>query len=404
MSFRNLSLSVRGRQVLLSVLVGTAVSVIASVTILAVTHGYLRGRVSETMNLILTDLQGEFVEHGGLTAKFRECIDDDAEERGATVTSIAVLSAEGEVLYGTAPLRHRNHVRKERRAPLPDGASLRVEFDVEDMWRFELFLGSLLAGICLFSIVLVAFFSYFLGGRILRLNQVVEAKNRAIEELKTLTDDIAHDLRTPLTRLNMAAEAVVMGGEVDALAETVSRETGAMVEMINTMLEISQTDFRIDRTPREDLDLADIVRKSGELYATIAEDQGLSLAVEAPSAPIRYPAHKAKVQQLVGNLLENALKFTPRGGGVTLSLREDGGTLRLTVADTGCGIAEQDLPHVFQRFFRADTSRNLPGNGLGLALVHAIVTSYGGHVTCESRPGEGSRFTVSLDRACAEPR
>ena len=72
--------------------------------------------------------------------------------------------------------------------------------------------------------------------------------------------------------------------------------------------------------------------------------------------------------------------------------------IRIVVTDTGCGIEEKDLPHVFQRFYRADSSRNLPGNGLGLALVHAIVTSYGGRVTCSSKPGEGSRFVVSLER------
>ena len=396
MCFRIGNLSVRSRQVLLSVLIGTVVSVLASVAILGATHSHLRGRIRKAMELILADLRGEYAEHGGLTDRFRECIDEDVEERGATVTHIAVMSREGELLYETLPLRHRHHVRSERRTTLPDGNDIHLEFDIEDVWDFEMFLGFLVGGISLFSVVLVGFFSYFLGGRILKLNQVVEAKDRAIEELKTLTDDIAHDLRTPLTRLNMAAEASLMDCKTEALAENVSRETSAMVEMINTMLEISQTGFRIDRTPREDLDLADIIRKSGELYMTIAEDQGVNLLVEAPPKPIYYFAHKAKIQQLVGNLLENALKFTPCGGSVTISIEKRDETIRLVVSDTGCGIAEKDLPHVFQRFYRSDTSRNLPGNGLGLALVHAIVTSYGGQVSCASKPGEGSRFAVLL--------
>ena len=396
MCFRISSLSVRSRQVLLSVLVGTVVSVLASVAVLGATHGHLQGRIRKTMELILVDLQGEYVEHGGMTAKFRECMDEDVEEQGATVTHVAVVSREGEVLYETPPLRHRHHVRAESRIELSDGNGLCLEFDIEDIRDFEMFLGFLVGGISLFSVVLVGFFSYFLGGRILKLNQVVEAKDRAIEELKTLTDDIAHDLRTPLTRLNMAAEASLTDCKTEALAENVSRETGAMVEMINTMLEISQTGFRIDRTPREDLDMTEIVRKSGELYMAIAEDQGVDLLVDVPPAPVRYSAHKAKIQQLVGNLLENALKFTSRGGVVSLALEKCDGTIRLVVTDTGCGIAEKDLPHVFQRFYRADTSRNRPGNGLGLALVHAIVTSYGGQVSCTSKPGEGSRFVVSL--------
>lgn len=398
MSFRISNLSVRSRQVLLSVLVGTVVSIFSSVAVLSVTHGHLRGRIRDAMELILTDLRGEYVEHGGMTDKFRECIDEDVEERGATVTSVTVVSRNGRVLYATAPLRHRHHVRTERRTYLPDGNCIGIEFDIEDVWDFEVFLGFFLGGICVFSVVLVGLFSYFLGGRILRLNQVVEAKNRAIEELRTLTDDIAHDLRTPLTRLNMAAESSLVDGDTGTLAETVSRETGAMVEMINTMLEISQTGFRIDRTPREELDLVEIVRKSGELYTAIAEDQGVVLSVETPPASVLYSAHKPKIQQLVGNLLENALKFTPQGGMVRLVLEEDDASIRLVVSDTGCGIAEKDLPHVFQRFYRADTSRNLPGNGLGLALVQTIVTSYGGQVTCSSRLGEGSSFVVTFVR------
>ena len=399
MFFRRVELSVRGRQVILSTLVGLVVTALSSVAVVGVTHSYLRGRVGTAMDLVLADLQREYVKFGGLSAQFRECIDDDIEEHGPAVTQIAVLSPQGRTLYATPPFRHRHHRRRERSVDLVDGNVVRIVCDVEDIWDFETFLGFLLSGIGLASVLLVGLSSHFLGGRILKLNQLVEAKNRAIEELKTLTDDIAHDLRTPLTRLNMAAEAAMMGTAADKLAEYVLRDTGAMVEMINTMLEISQTGFRIDRTPREDLALTDIVRQSGELYTAIAEDQGVRLEVSLPSVPLYYSAHKAKIQQVVGNLLENALKFTPRGGRVTLTLADELKCVRLIVADTGCGISEKDLPHVFQRFYRADSSRNLPGNGLGLALVQAIVTSYGGHVSCSSVLGEGSCFTVRLPKA-----
>jgi len=170
------------------------------------------------------------------------------------------------------------------------------------------------------------------------------------------------------------------------------------VEMINTMLEISQTGFRIDRTPRENLELKEIVRKSVELYETIAEDQEVALTVDLPESQVPYSAHKGKLQQVVGNLLDNALKFTPKGGRVALTLEETDAAVVLRVCDTGCGIAPGDVPHLFQRFYRADTSRNLPGNGLGLALVHAIVTSYGGTIGCQSELGHGATFTVCIPR------
>ncbi len=100
----------------------------------------------------------------------------------------------------------------------------------------------------------------------------------------------------------------------------------------------------------------------------------------------------------MGNLLDNAVKFTPSGGtvSVTLTKEPETGLARLAVSDTGIGISDEDKPNLFKRFWRSDASRSLPGNGLGLAVVKAIVTSYGGSVTCTSRPGVGTTFIVKL--------
>lgn len=399
MSFRRIELSIRDRLVLWSVLTGVIVAVGSSAAVLGVTHGHLHGRARAMMRQVLDDLREEYVEFGGLTEGFLRCVNADVEEHGPFVTRIVIRAPHGRVLYATPPLRHRHHARKDKSAVLPDGNVAVIERDIDDIVDLELFLGCFLGGVGIVSVVAIGFFSRFVGERILRLNQVVEAKDRAIGELKTLTDDIAHDLRTPLTRLNMAAETALVGGSGEKLAEDVVRDTAAMVEMINTMLEISQTDFRIDRTPREELDMAAIVRQSAELYETIAEDQAVALSVAVPDHEVLYSAHRGKLQQVVGNLLDNALKFTPKGGSVSLALDEAPGFVRLRVRDTGRGIAPADLPHVFRRFYRADTSRNLPGNGLGLALVQAIVVSYGGSVTCVSEPGKGAEFVVKLPKS-----
>ncbi len=98
----------------------------------------------------------------------------------------------------------------------------------------------------------------------------------------------------------------------------------------------------------------------------------------------------------MGNLLDNAIKFTPDGGAIGLSLSRAGASILLRVSDTGCGIAPDDLPNVFRRFWRADSSRSLPGNGLGLALVQALAHSYGGTVACTSAPSRGTCFTVTF--------
>ena len=226
-------------------------------------------------------------------------------------------------------------------------------------------------------------------------NMMCEENEKTLLELRVLTDNIAHDLRTPLTRLRAAAEVLAMGGDLKhPLAETVSEETTAMLDMINTMLEISQTDYRIARTPREEVELGSFLKGVVELYSVLAEENGIELEVSVPEEPVVFAGHKGKLQQLAGNLLDNAVKFTPHGGRIAVTLTAH--PLRFTVANTGPGISREDIPYVFKRFWRADANRSLPGNGLGLALVKAIVTSYGGTVSCTSKPGEETVFTVNL--------
>ena len=241
---------------------------------------------------------------------------------------------------------------------------------------------------------LVGFVSLFLAYRSIRRRHA-----KAMQELHDLSDDIAHDLRTPLARMHAQAELAAMGDvSVAELAAGVAEETSSMLELINTMLDLSQTGARIERSPRMDVDLAAIVRQMTEFYASVAEDKGVAFILDLPEGEIVRSAHKAKLQQLVGNLLDNAVKFTPGGGtvSVTLTKEPETGLARLAVSDTGIGISEEDQPNLFKRFWRSDASRSLPGNGLGLAVVKAIVTSYGGSVTCTSRPGVGTTFVVKL--------
>ena len=241
---------------------------------------------------------------------------------------------------------------------------------------------------------LVGFVAFFLAYRSIRRRHA-----KAMQELHDISDDIAHDLRTPLARMHAQAELAAMGDVSAAeLAAGVAEETSSMLELITTMLDLSQTGARIERSPRMDVDLAAIVRQMTEFYASVAEDKGVAFVLDLPDGEIVRSAHKAKLQQLVGNLLDNAVKFTPSGGtvSVTLTKEPETGLARLAVSDTGIGISDADKPNLFKRFWRSDASRSLPGNGLGLAVVKAIVTSYGGSVTCTSRPGVGTTFVVKL--------
>ena len=224
-------------------------------------------------------------------------------------------------------------------------------------------------------------------------NSMAAENEKTLSDLRALTDDIAHDLRTPLTRIRAAAETAALAEGEHPLAEDVCEEASSMLEMINTMLDISQTDSRIRRTPREQIEMVAFAGHVIELYSVLAEESSVSLSATMPDAPLYVSAHKGRLQQMLGNLLDNALKFTPKGGRIEVRLSSD--PFSLSVANTGRGIPASDIPHVFKRFWRGDGSRSLPGNGLGLALVKAIVTSYGGSVKCESTPGEWTVFTVA---------
>lgn len=227
-------------------------------------------------------------------------------------------------------------------------------------------------------------------------NDMAENTDKLLRELRTISDDIAHDLRTPITRMCGKAEMAMISGKHDELASDVAEECSQMLIMINTMLEITHSEFKIDKNLLEDLDLCVIGGNIGELFSTIAEDKGINLNVEIQKSPIMFKGQKVKLQQLCANLLDNAFKFTQPGGTVSFSLKKHKHHIYLTVRDTGCGISESDQKRVFDRFFRADISRSLPGNGLGLSLVHAIVIAHGGTIHLNSNEGSGSEFIITF--------
>jgi two-component system sensor histidine kinase BaeS len=142
------------------------------------------------------------------------------------------------------------------------------------------------------------------------------------------------------------------------------------------------------------------VQETGEL---LAEQAGVTMSTTTPPEPVVVPVDHSRVRQLVLNLLTNAVKYTPSGGRVSVELAQDNGRVIIAVTDTGVGIAPGDLPHIFDRFWRADTARTRtgerPGAGLGLAICKWIAEAHGGTIEVHSRPGRGSRFTVTLPKS-----
>jgi len=164
--------------------------------------------------------------------------------------------------------------------------------------------------------------------------------------------------------------------------------------MIDTILEIAATDSGVAPPGNSVVDMADVARNAVDLLQPVAEDKGIGLEIDLPSGPLVVRGDLSRVQRVIANLLDNAIKYTERGGTVGVSAKATPSQVALSISDTGVGIEPEAIPRIFERFYRGDWSRSTPGHGLGLSLARAIVRAHGGEITVRSSSGKGSVFTV----------
>lgn len=242
------------------------------------------------------------------------------------------------------------------------------------------------------------------------VNGMLARLETSFMSLRRFTADASHELKTPMMVLRAGVERALThprtpGEILPALDETLE-EINRMAELVESLLTLARADE--GRTPLavEPTDLRALLDDVAETAGILGEEAGLRVETAAPEHPVMVDVDAGRIREMLLNLVTNAIKYTPAGGEVQLGLAEHGPDVVLQVRDTGIGIAAGDLPHIFDRFWRADPARSRtgerPGTGLGLAITKWIAEAHGGSITVQSRPGRGTIFTITLPRTGAE--
>lgn len=230
-------------------------------------------------------------------------------------------------------------------------------------------------------------------------NAMASRIKHIINEMREMTDNIAHDLRSPLARIRAMSETVLTEGNVKAdsnkMAADTLRECDRLIHLINTTLDMAEFDAGVTNVHKEPIHLDRLIADLVELFEPLAEAKHVTLNVTLAKNG-QMIGDKHNLQRMIANLLDNALKYTPQGGHVSITLEQTSHEFRLAVADTGLGIPLPDQPRVFDRFFRCDHSRSQEGCGLGLSFARSVARAHGGDITLMSEAAKGSVFTSIL--------
>jgi heavy metal sensor kinase len=237
------------------------------------------------------------------------------------------------------------------------------------------------------------------------LNQMLDRIEASFANTRQFTADASHELRAPMTLIHTAAEITLRRErsheELQQALKQIFRESKHTMRLVNDLLLLARADSNRDAFEPLPLDLKGLFSEVCQQGRTLAGSKGIKVDVAITPNPVGVKGDDSSLERLSLILIDNAVKYTPAGGTIWLELRQEADQAILTVKDNGIGIAAEDLPHIYDRFWRADKvrSREMRGTGLGLSIARSIVERHGGTILAQSRLGQGSLFEVRLPLA-----